>query len=149
MIHLRCHEKEHTFRPGLADVDLAPGSISSDNPSVAQGRPGRVGFGTDGAIAIDAEGVTGDATLTYQVEDRSTGAITTIHVNVHVDCPPLRTPTHRAPSREACRHAAENLNKAIDALSAAQARKADDSTIERLDKEVTRLTHVLDECEKG
>ena len=66
MIRLRCHEKDYKFQPKLTDVDLVPGSISSNNPSVAQGHPGRVGFGTAGDIAIDAEGVTGDATTSVR-----------------------------------------------------------------------------------
>jgi hypothetical protein len=148
MIRLRCHEKDYKFQPKLTDVDLVPGSISSNNPSVAQGHPGRVGFGTAGDIAIDAEGVTGDATITYQVEDKSTGARTTIKVEVHVYCPPTGTPTHRPPACEACRKASEDLNKAIDAFAAAQASKANDETLERLEAEVKRLTRALDECEK-
>jgi hypothetical protein len=150
-VKLRCHEKEHTFRPpGVTDVDLVPGSISSSNPSVATGYGGRVGGGTDGAISIDAQGVTGTATITYQVVDRSNPHnVTTIKVEVEVKCPPTGTPTHRTPACPACRAAADKLNKAIDELSKAQARKAGDDTLDRLWEKIYKLTKELDDCEKA
>lgn len=146
-IKIRCHEKEHTFRPpGVRDVDLVHNSIKSSNPAVATGHEGRVGMGTDGAIAIDAHGISGKATITYQVTDGTT--TTTITVDVEVKCPPKGTPTHRTPACEACREIAVRLNRAIDAFAHAQARKAGDDELERLWEEVEKLTAELDKCEK-
>jgi hypothetical protein len=146
---LRCHEKDHTFRPpGVRDVDLVHGSISSSDPSVATGHEGRVGMGTDGAIAIDAQGIAGTATITYQVVD-SNKSVTTITVRVEVKCPPTGTPTHRTPACPACRAAAQKLNKAIDELSKAQERKAGDETLDRLWEKVKKLTKDLDDCENA
>src|SRR5437870_2210439 len=84
-ITLRCHQ-DYVFKPHLPDVDLVPGSITSSDPTVAKGSAGRVGIGTAGAIEIDAQGTSGEATITYQVQ-YADGTIQTIKVKVKVNCP--------------------------------------------------------------
>ena len=164
-IHLRCNEKGHVFRPpGVADVDLKL-PITSSAPNIATGRAGRVGMGTDGAIEIDAHGATGNATITYHVENRSTGAITTITVKVRVDCPPPPTPTptptptnnprippggtptHRQTNCNECKPLAKTLNDASDKLSQAQA-SGNQKSIIQLRMLVQRLSDELTACEK-
>lgn len=137
------HPSTSNGQPQFHDVDvLLP--ITSSAPDIATGKRVRVGGGTDGGIEIAAHGKEGDATITYKVKD---GAVTTVTVQVHVECPPNRTPTHRQTNCQACKADAARLNAAIDKLSQAQA-QGNQTRIKQLEKEVRKLTEKLDDCEK-
>ena len=151
-IQLSCHA-DRPFHPSTSngqpqfqDVDvLLP--ITSSDPEIATGKRARVGGGTDGGIEIAAHGKEGDATITYKVKDPSSGAITTVTVQVHVKCPPNRTPTHRQTNCQACKADAARLNAAIDKLSQAQA-QGNQTRINQLEEEIRKLTKKLDDCER-
>ena len=88
-IQLSCHANtvfSPKLPPALRVADIV-GPITSNAPGIVYAYPDRAGGGSVGAVTLVAQGHTGDAVVSYDVQNRFTGASATFRLLIHVTCP--------------------------------------------------------------
>jgi len=155
--------------PAALRVADIVGPITSSAPSIVYAYPDRAGGGSVGEVTLVAQGHTGDAVVTYDVQNRFTGASATFRLVIHVTCPvppdgpppppPPPTvndgpqsawphPAHVSTTCKVCRSVATDINGTIDYYNQQVSAGASPVWLQSVLKSIGEAQLHLRDCEK-